>query len=63
MGQYCRPESRSKVAAKVSRVLSLVVRVQTESGNSFEEDAMLLKEAARLCLSAAHDLHPQGDEG
>lgn len=55
------PFSRSYIRPKVAAIASLLIRVEWESGNSFEEDAALLREISRLAQSAAHDLDPRNE--
>ena len=45
--------SRSLVRQKTDLALRLLLKAQTDTGNSQEEDAALLREVARLCQSAA----------
>lgn len=61
MSAVCRPESRSKVAVKLNQIGCLLIRCWSGEGNSREEDASILRECARLCMSAAEDLDPRGE--
>lgn len=51
--------SRSLVRQKTDLAQRLLFRAQTDCNNSQEEDAALLREVSRLCMSAAYDLDPR----